>query len=395
VVALLNPSRGHLWEMVDKTMLAIRVFGQAWVFAFVLLGLTPIHANASGQINFITTPDGFYIEDVRIEKEENILLFCWNNICETRLSFDDSAEQEIEYVLRNKENRTIGTIRYFSPALYRSLGQSTGSVFVYTDGIYPDQSQATPNSGFPGKYPQSTNLTLADKRFAMSYQILQNRNTLSSIPQYRDINNVSAMISGILNKKCYVDCTGMSFSVASFIKAESRIVTLYSKSKYLGNNHRFYWSAGHNNIEIKKDGKWYVADPTYGFAYVKDGEGNRLDSIELIKRLSGNDIERLTFGMVANMRIYDVSALDMMKFQPSIRGLYFTPDKKLKYRSKVTTVTEWGNVFVRTCASIFSYIEKLAIDARLQIAQLCNRLKDRISPGLRWRFSSLSQTMTA
>jgi hypothetical protein len=79
------------------------------------------------------------------------------------------------------------------------------------------------------------------------------------------------------------------------------------------------------------DEKWYVADPTFGFAYVKDRQGKRLDTAELIKELSEGRSADLTFGVLSGDEIHDISGDRMLSDQPTLAALYYTSDKRPKY----------------------------------------------------------------
>ena len=109
------------------------------------------------------------------------------------------------------------------------------------------------------------------------------------------------------------------------VKSASRLVLLYGRTDKLDRDHQFLWSEWHTTNDIRGPDGWYVADPTFGFAWVKNGAGKRLDTSGLIAALQGE--APLLFGVIVDGAIREVPRLEMLAEQPTLRGLYYTPDK--------------------------------------------------------------------
>jgi transglutaminase-like putative cysteine protease len=123
------------------------------------------------------------------------------------------------------------------------------------------------------------------------------------------------------------------------LPAPSRVVLLYGRTDKLNGDLSFLWSEWHTTVEVFGDGKWYVADPTFGFAYVKDRQGKRLDTAELIKEISDGRSASLTFGVLSGDQIHDLSGDRMLQAQPTLAALYYTSDKQPKYLSVTQPTT--------------------------------------------------------
>ncbi|MGE0500694.1 MAG: hypothetical protein AB7I79_03435, partial [Rhizobiaceae bacterium] len=75
----------------------------------------------------------------------------------------------------------------------------------------------------------------------------------------------------------------------------------------------------------------YVADPMYGFAYVRNSSGDRLDTKGLIAAFKENPGD-LVFGVIVDGVVREVSGNDVRSGQPTFGALYYTTDKRIEYR---------------------------------------------------------------
>ncbi len=240
----------------------------------------------------------------------------------------DALEPE---VFRLKGFDEESYLRFFSPALYESLGQPSQGVIILTR-VDPSSLISDPYNDIASNFPALEQPTTADLGFAMIHNYLENHNSVGMGLPLCATGAGDEILSGVAASSCYIECNGKSEVMARFLPAITRIIIMGSRSEDLGNGYIFLWSELHATIEVFSYNGWYVADPTYGFAYVKDLTGRRLNAQELIKALETQKVSDLTFGLVHDGIIHDVPGEVMVNANTALAGIYYTPDKSLAYR---------------------------------------------------------------
>lgn len=222
-------------------------------------------------------------------------------------------------------------LRFFSPAFYESYGQPSQGVIILTR-VDPSGLISDPYNDVASEFPVVKKPTTADLGFAVMHSYLQEHNTVEGGIPLCAPGTGDEILSEVAASSCYIHCNGNSEVMARFLPAATRVIIMGSRSEVLENGYIFLWSELHATIEIFSDNGWYVADPTYGFAYVKDETGRRLNAQELIEALATQKVDNLTFGLVRDGLIYDVPGEVVVKANTTMSGIYYTPDKSLAYR---------------------------------------------------------------
>lgn len=222
-------------------------------------------------------------------------------------------------------------LRFFSPALYESLGQPSQGVIILTR-VDPSSLVSDPNNEIASNFPALKQPTTADLGFAMIHNYLEKHNAVGIGLPLCTAGAGDEILLGVATSSCYVECNGKAEVMARFLPAATRIIIMGSRSKNLENGYIFLWSELHATIEVFSNNEWYVADPTYGFAYVKDSKGRRLNAQELINALETQKVNDLTFGLVHDGIIHDVPGEVVVNANTALAGIYYTPDKSLSYR---------------------------------------------------------------
>ena len=222
-------------------------------------------------------------------------------------------------------------LRFFSPAFYESYDQTSQGVVILTY-INPAEITADPYNNIAADFPVAEHFTTADLSFALLHSYIENHNKVDTGNSFCDADNANDLLLGLASSSCYVVCQGKSEIMAQFLAASTRIVPMWSRRENMDGGYIFLSSELHTTLEIFDNGKWYVADPTYGFAYVKDETGLRLDAKELIATLAQQKSGELIFGLVHNGVIHEVPGELVIKENSSLPGIYYTPDKRLEYR---------------------------------------------------------------
>jgi hypothetical protein len=222
-------------------------------------------------------------------------------------------------------------LRFFSPAFYESYGQTSQGVVILT-GMNPADIRGDPYNKVATDFPVVEQSTTADLSFALIHYYLENHNKVDTERPVCNADNANGLLSGVASSSCYIVCQGKSEVMAHFLAASTRIVPMWSRRENLDGGYIFLSSELHTTLEIFDNAKWYVADPTYGFAYVKDTTGMRLDTKDLIAALAQEKGSELIFGLVHNGAIYEVPSELVIKENPTMPSIYYTPDKRLEYR---------------------------------------------------------------
>jgi hypothetical protein len=224
-------------------------------------------------------------------------------------------------------------IRYISPLFYQKYGQDNGGVFVMSRGLDPNNISSDPRNLFAKEFEVAQTLSSADLSFLTAYSFLIDYNKIGVDRPLCTDSLVSDLLPAIRSGDCYVACSGNALVASQLAPGDSRVVLLYGRSDKLDGDHMFLWSEWHTTMELKDGERWYVADPTYGFAYVRDKTMQRLSTEELITALV-DDPEGLVFGVIDDDYIREVPGLEMIASEPTLAGLYYTTDKKPTYQDR-------------------------------------------------------------
>lgn len=222
-------------------------------------------------------------------------------------------------------------LRFFSPAFYESYGQPGQGIIILTR-INPADIRGDPANNIAVGFPVAKESTAADLSFAMLHNYFENHNKVDTERLICSSADPEDLLSGVASSSCYVVCQGKAEIAAKFLTASTRLVPMFSQREDLDDAILFLWSELHTTIEIYDNNKWYVADPTYGFAYVKDASGQRIDTRGLITALAKQNAGELTFGLVNNGLIYEVPGDVMVDTNTAMAAIYYTPDKRLEYQ---------------------------------------------------------------
>ena len=248
----------------------------------------------------------------------------------------DPEKPEVQYI---KLQEPTGSpqkkivVRYISPLFYEKYGQDNGGVFVMSRGLDPSNISSDPRNPFAKEFAVAQALSPADLAFLTTHSFLIDHNKIGADrPRCAD-SLVADLLPAIRSGECYVACSGKSLIASQLAPSESRVVLLYSRSDKLDGDHMFLWSEWHTAIELKDSDQWYVADPTYGFAYVRNQDMHRLSTQELIGALE-EDPSGLVFGVIDDGYIREVPGPEMIAAEPTLAGLYYTIDKTPTYQAR-------------------------------------------------------------
>jgi hypothetical protein len=222
-------------------------------------------------------------------------------------------------------------LRFYSPAFYKSYGQTNPGVIILTR-TNPSELTDDPDNKIAADFRVADQPTAADLSFAVLHSYLKSHNKVDTERPLCTAKNANELLVGVASSSCYVDCQGLSEIAAQFLTASTQIVRMWSRVRNLDNGFTFLSSEMHTTLEIFDNNTWYVADPTYGFAYVKDATGQRLSTKDLITALEKQNANELTFGLVYNGVIHEVPGDLVVKANTTMAGIYYTPDKRLDYK---------------------------------------------------------------
>jgi hypothetical protein len=93
----------------------------------------------------------------------------------------------------------------------------------------------------------------------------------------------------------------------------------------------FMQSEWHTTVEYARDNSWYVADPTFGFAFVADKTGHRLSTRELIEALDQRRESDLTFAVTRRGKLYGVPGKKFLEREAMLASVYYTRDKRIEF----------------------------------------------------------------
>jgi len=257
----------------------------------------------------------------------------------------ERADKDAEIFLLQPRSSPPDTLRFLSKKYYASLGQENEGLFVLSHKIRPDEIRADAYNSFAEGLPSAQALTIVDtsliaiKALTDRYNIFKHRYNIWTHRVLCTSDDAKILVQKLRADVCYVACSGLSIIASQMLPAPSRIVLLYGRTDKLDGDLSFLWSEWHTTVEVFGDGKWYVADPTFGFAYVKDGQGKRLDTAELIKEIYDGRSANLIFGVLSGDQIHDLTGDRMLQEQPTLAALYYTSDKQPTYLSVTQPTT--------------------------------------------------------
>lgn len=269
------------------------------------------------------------ILDVRFDEEVNNLIIEYVG-GESDTFHLDPTSLEPEVFDINLLGRSA-YLRFFSPALYESYGQTSQGIIILTY-IDPSKMRSDPGNDVASKFSPAKQPTTVDLSFAMIHNYFEEHNMVGAGLPICAANTADEILQGVASSTCYIVCQGKAEVMAQFLPTDTRFVPMWSRREDLENGYIFLWSELHSTIEVFSNNEWYVADPTYGFAYVKNTIGQRLTAQELIDALEGQEVGDLTFGLVHNGLIHDVPGELFVEANSTLAGIYYTPDKRLEYR---------------------------------------------------------------
>ncbi|MCB0118011.1 MAG: hypothetical protein KDD72_03200 [Anaerolineales bacterium] len=271
------------------------------------------------------------IQKVRYNGETHLLKINYKSGGSDTFTLDpDALETE---VFRVKGVDSHSYLRFFSPALYESYGQSSQGIIILTR-VDPANLKFDPHNDIALNFPEAEQPTAIDLGFAMIQNYLENHNKVGTGIPLCTADTADGILSGVSSSTCYVECQGKAEVTAQYLPTTTRTVIMGSRSENLEDGYIFLWSELHATVEIFSNNEWYVADPTYGFAYVKDATGRRLNVRDLIDALENQNAADLTFGLVHNGVIYDVPGDIAAQANTALAGIYYTSDKQLVYSIK-------------------------------------------------------------
>jgi hypothetical protein len=269
------------------------------------------------------------IEFIHYSDEDKVLRLEFEGKIEKELYLDpNSSEIETFEILRRGKPVYL---RFFSPAFYQAYGQKSQGVVILTR-INPAELKVDPHNNVAADFPATEQLTTADLSFALIHSYLENHNKVDKKRPLCNAENANGLLLGVASSSCYIVCQGKSEVMTKFLASSTRMVHMWSRRKSLDGGYIFLWSELHTALEIFGNGKWYVGDPSYGFAYVKDATGLRLDTKEFIDYLTQQKSNELIFGLVHKGIIHEVPGEFVIKEKSGISGFYYTSDKRLEYK---------------------------------------------------------------
>ena len=269
------------------------------------------------------------IESIQYNREDSTLRLGFAKE-HPRVFYLDPDSLEIQ-TFEIQRTGMLGYIRFFSPTFYEAYGQKSPGVVILTR-TNPAELRADPLNKIAVDFPITEQPTTADLSFVLIHTYFESHNKVGTERPLCRADSANGILLGLASNSCYIACQGKSEVMAKFLASSTRIVHLWSRREKLDGGYIFLWSELHTTLEIHDNGKWYVADPSYGFAYVKDVTGLRLDTKELIKYLVQQKSNELTFGLVHDGLIHDVPGDLMITENTSLPDYYYTPDKRLEYK---------------------------------------------------------------
>jgi len=221
-------------------------------------------------------------------------------------------------------------IRFLSTNYFGALGQRSGDVVIYSRNIQADLVKSDIRNLIADEYPLVPDISSHDASFANIRWLIRRLNRLQG-RSLCDDDNGHDLLDGLRGGLCYVSCSGQSMIAADLLPGFARVALLYADAVPLTSNTTFMQSEWHTTVEYVHDGRWYVADPTFGFAYVKDKSGRRLDTRELIDALMKKRANELTFAVVRRGRVHAVPGEKFLDREATLSSMYYTPDKRVEY----------------------------------------------------------------
>lgn len=259
----------------------------------------------------------------------NTLRLSGNAVAEVVLDRDvrDIAFYQIDSI---DGDRQRDLLRYYSTGYYEELGQSNQDVIIYSRNIKPDGFDTWLRNRFANNFPvwdglEQRDLWLAD----LQWRIKASNDFVGRKLCSEDRGD--HILAALENGDCYVSCSGESLVAADLIPGVKRVVLLYADPTQVADDIMFLTSEWHTTVEYARDGNWYVADPTFGFAFVQDQSGRRLNVKELIRELDAGRAEDLTFAAMRNGRIHAVPGDKFIERENTLASLYYTADKRIEY----------------------------------------------------------------
>lgn len=285
---------------------------------------------ACGAQTKVAVPDGS-LESADYDTETDVLQLHFVEGKRVEIKLDPNAQTWQNYLLI-KADKTAAPdlVRFCSSACYAAYGQKNDGVILYTAGTTLTGINTTRDTSFARLHPKSEGVSLLDWRFVSAYRFAREKNSIVPGRPLCDQSNPADMLAGVSGESCYVVCSGLAKMVVSLVGEQARTVPLVGRTDKLDGGYRFLWSEWHTTTELSGDDSTYVADPSYGFVYVKgSASGQRLNTAELIDALHRGQASRLVFGTIHDGQIYDVPGEQLLAANPSIASLYYTPDKNL------------------------------------------------------------------
>lgn len=255
---------------------------------------------------------------------------------EVHLKLDMDAPDIVYMVVESIDgDATPELLRWHSPALYRRLGQASPSYLIYSKNMSENQIRNDPKNSFASVYP----IIAPESKHELDLAALQGRIQSVNELQVRTTCNDddgASLLSKVEAKTCAVACSGQSVIIGQLAGVPTKVLLLEAPADIIAPGVNFTRSEGHTTVEVVGQDGWQVFDPTFGFAWVKRN-GRRLDTKGLIDALADGQESQLTFGALHFGKIHAVPGPDFLKYQPTLKPLYYTPDK-------VIVETAYGSV---------------------------------------------------
>ncbi|MBR0939425.1 transglutaminase domain-containing protein [Bradyrhizobium jicamae] len=278
----------------------------------------------------VQVPDGA-ITAVRFDSADSKLKLKDSDSQMVAIDIDRSVGEE-KYFLLTPQTGKPALLRFLPKKCYASIGEESEGLFIISPGLLPDEIKTDPSNSFAKDQPVAREMTIVDASFLAIKSMTSRYNSTEGKPLCTD-DDTSSLLRKLRSGACYVACSGLSTIANDMLPAPTRIVLLYSRADKLDGDLSFLWSEWHTTLEVFDHGNWYVADPTYGFAYAKDREVKRLDTAQLIQQISEGEAAHLMFGVLSEDQIHDVPGDRLLQELPSLGGVYYTPDKQPKYQA--------------------------------------------------------------
>jgi len=222
-------------------------------------------------------------------------------------------------------------LRWYSRDYFAGLGQDSPGYLIYTRDIALSQIFSDPKNDYAEHYQKTSYQNPSDDAFAaLRWDIIAANDSSSGL--LCSDNDGATLMEKMRSRKCFTACSGHSIIAADLLEQETRIILLHADAEDIGENIKFLRSEWHTSLERRgADGSWYLADPTFGFAYV-EAAGRRLSAQEFIDALEFGNADKLTFGVTRQGALYSLSGETMLREEPTLASLYYTPDKRLEYQ---------------------------------------------------------------